>query len=171
MQNSLKEALRSALKSCGVDAAAVKLEHPSDLAHGDYATGAALQYAKQAGLPPRALAEQLVAALSELKGVEKIEIAGPGFINFHLSSAALATEAERARTEDMWGVNGVLSGKKIMIDYTQPNPFKPFHIGHLMSNAIGESLARLFQFSGAQVVRVNYQGDVGPHVAKALWAM
>src|SRR3989344_6101701 len=56
-----------------------------------------------------------------------------------------------------------------MVEYTDPNPFKEFHVGHLMSNAIGESIARLLEVSGAKVIRANYQGDVGPHVAKALW--
>ena len=58
-----------------------------------------------------------------------------------------------------------------MVEYTQPNPFKPFHIGHLMSNTIGETLTRILENAGATVVRANYQGDVGLHVAKALWGM
>jgi arginyl-tRNA synthetase len=58
-----------------------------------------------------------------------------------------------------------------MVEYTDPNPFKPFHIGHLMSNAIGESVARLVEYSGAETVHAIYQGDVGPHVAKAIWAI
>ena len=56
-----------------------------------------------------------------------------------------------------------------MVEYTDPNPFKEFHIGHLMSNAIGESIARVLETAGAQVIRANYQGDVGLHVAKAIW--
>jgi len=56
-----------------------------------------------------------------------------------------------------------------MVEYTQPNPFKPFHIGHLMSNTIGESISRIIEFSGAKTIRANYQGDVGPHVAKAIY--
>ncbi len=58
-----------------------------------------------------------------------------------------------------------------MVEYTDPNPFKQFHIGHLMSNAIGESIARILERSGAEVSRANYQGDVGPHVAKALYVL
>ena len=65
----------------------------------------------------------------------------------------------------------MLEGKKIMVEYTDPNPFKVFHIGHLMTNAIGESIARIFEYSGANVVRANYQGDVGLHVAKAMWQL
>lgn len=171
MKDVLTKALLSALKKCGVEAQTVVIEHPADLFHGDYATSAALQYAKQAGTAPRALAERLVEALGEVEGVSKIAIAGPGFINFTLAPSALAGSLKKAREEDMWGANSVLKGKKIMVEYTDPNPFKEFHIGHLMSNAIGEGISRLLQFSGAEVKRANYQGDVGPHVAKALWGL
>src|SRR3989344_2676022 len=63
------------------------------------------------------------------------------------------------------------SKKKKSIKYPAPNPFKPFHIGHLMTNAIGESIARILEVSGAAVSRANYQGDVGLHVAKAIWRL
>lgn len=172
----MKEAIRSAtlraLASIGIAARDVIVEHPAELSHGDYATSVALQYAKQAGLSPRVLAEKLVAALGSIDGVSKIEIAGPGFINFTLAPEVLATSLGTARTEDMWGANTTLAGKKIMVEYTDPNPFKEFHIGHLMSNAIGESIARLFEYSGAdEVRRVCYQGDVGLHVAKAMYVL
>ena len=181
IRGTLTAHLAKALTQCGVDAADVVIEHPAQLSNGDYATGAALQYAKQAGIAPRALAEKIVAALGTVEGVSKVEIAGAGFINFHLAPATLAVSVEEARKEDMpalrslggggWGANKNLAGKKIMVEYTDPNPFKEFHIGHLMSNAIGESISRLVQFSGAEVKRANYQGDVGPHVAKALWGL
>lgn len=70
-----------------------------------------------------------------------------------------------------FGQNNLFADKKVMVEYTQPNPFKPFHIGHLMSNAIGESISRIVEFSGAKTVRANYQGDVGPHVAKAIYEL
>jgi len=171
MRDVLKRAILAALSSRGIDAKSVVVEHPGELAHGDYATSAALQYAKEAGVSPRALAESIVEALGSVEGVEKIDIADPGFVNFHLSASSLKESVSNAMSEDMWGANEMLKGKKILIDYTQPNPFKPFHIGHLMSNTIGESLARLLQFSSAKTIRVNYQGDVGPHVAKAVWAI
>ena len=68
-----------------------------------------------------------------------------------------------------FGANESLKGQKIMIEYTDPNPFKEFHIGHLMSNAIGESLSKIIEFHGAEVKRACYQGDVGLHVAKAIY--
>lgn len=175
MRESLKKALESALRSVGISYDGdIPLEHPAELKNGDYSSGIAMRYAKEAKVAPKTLAEKIVAALltgqvGEIEGVAKIEVAGAGFINFYLTSEALADSLAKATTEDMWGANTTLSGKKIMVEYTDPNPFKEFHIGHLMSNAIGESISRLLQFSGAEVRRANYQGDVGPHVAKATW--
>src|SRR3989344_1658285 len=172
MRESLIRVIQTALQSVGVSAAEkVSLEHPADLKNGDYSSGVALQYAKQAGMAPRSLAEKIVATLGTIDGVAKNEIAGAGFINFYLTPAVLAESLEKARADDMWGANDNLAGKKMMVEYTDPNPFKEFHIGHLMSNAIGESISRLLQFSGAEVKRANYQGDVGPHVAKAIWGL
>ncbi len=171
MREKLEQALIVALQSVGIAAGSVVVERPAELGNGDYATSAALQYAKQAGMVPRALAEKLVETLGTLDGVAKIEVAGAGFINFYLAPGVLAASLEQARSEDMWGANTNQSGKKIMVEYTDPNPFKEFHIGHLMSNAIGEAISRLLQCSGAEVKRANYQGDVGPHVAKSIWGV
>ncbi len=167
----LKEIIAHAAKDAGISFSVgeISLEHPAELKNGDYSSGVALQYAKQAGIAPRVLAEKIVAALGEIPGVAKIEVAGAGFINFYLAPSELFGAIEEARIEDMWGSNTSRAGQTIMVEYTDPNPFKEFHIGHLMSNAIGESIARLLQFSGADVKRANYQGDVGPHVAKAIW--
>src|SRR3989344_4500660 len=173
IRNALKESIASSLNGLGisVEVEKVPLEHPAELKNGDYSSGVALQYAKQAGSAPRVLADKIAAALGTIDGIAKIEVAGAGFINFYLTPAALAGAVEMARKEDMWGSGTLNAGKKIMVEYTDPNPFKEFHIGHLMSNAIGESIARLMQFSGADVKRANYQGDVGPHVAKTIWGM
>lgn len=158
-------------KASGIPHEQVQLEHPTDLRNGDYSTSVALKLAKQAGLKPSALAEKIVAGIGKVEGVEKIEIAPAGFINFYLTSSVLAEAVEDARVEEKWGRNETNKGKKVMVEYTDPNPFKEFHIGHLMSNAVGESVARLIEFTGAEVKRANYQGDVGPHVAKAIWGL
>lgn len=171
MRETLEKALITALQSIDITAESVVVEHPTELMNGDYASGVALRFAKQAGVAPRELAEKIVSAMGTIAGISKIEIAGAGFINFYLDSAALAASLEKATSEDMWGANTHEAGKKIMVEYTDPNPFKEFHIGHLMSNAIGEAISRLLQFSGAEVKRANYQGDVGPHVAKAIWGV
>jgi arginyl-tRNA synthetase len=173
IQQDIKSQIQKALDSLGIQAEAITLEHPADLTHGDYSTNVALAYAKQAGKNPRALAEEVVAELikNQLPEIEKIEIAGPGFINFYLSQKFFADSIKTISETKNWGSNTLLSGKKVMVEYTQPNPFKPFHIGHLMSNAIGESISRIVEFSGAKTIHANYQGDIGPHVAKAIWAI
>ena len=174
MKDILISTIKEALKGLGIEAGAVTLEHPAELSHGDYSTNVALAYAKQASTNPRALAEKITAYISENKPfqIEAVEIAGPGFINFRLSKDFFAKSlSEIENAGRMFGANNSLSGKKVMVEYTQPNPFKPFHIGHLMSNAIGESISRIVEASGATTVRANYQGDVGPHVAKAIYML
>lgn len=174
MSDTLKDAIAGALGRLGIFVSAdeVVVEHTADFAHGDYASSVALVYAKQLGLSPRALAEKLVELLGEREGISSISIAGPGFINFTIAPSYLFEQLQSGREQgDAWGSSQVRAGSRVMVEYTQPNPFKPFHIGHLMSNAIGESLSRLIAFAGAEVVRANYQGDVGPHVAKAIWGM
>ena len=178
MQREIKEAVAKAANTAGISVSsdAVPLEHPAELGNGDYSSGISMQYAKQAGVKPRELAEKIVEELRSSTSlgptsIQRIEVAGAGFINFYLAPSALASAAEEARTKEDWGSNTSNEGKKVMVEYTDPNPFKEFHIGHLMSNAIGESIARLFEYSGAEVRRANYQGDVGPHVAKAIWGL
>ncbi len=123
---------------------------------------------------PKELAEVIAKKILEQKPefLSSVSVAGPGFINFTLSKKYLSdTIIHIIENPSDWGKTNVYAGKKVMVEYTQPNPFKPFHIGHLMSNAIGESISRLVEFSGAQTVRANYQGDVGLHVAKAIWGI
>ena len=171
IEKAITSALRGALKKLGIEGVDPVLDHPSDLAHGDYATNVALAAAKKAAVNPKQLAEKIAAELGVVDGVSKIEIAGPGFINFHLSRGTFTESISEILTPKEWGSGSRLSGKKIMYEYTDPNPFKVFHIGHLMSNAIGESLSRLGASQGATVFRANYQGDIGPHVAKCIWAL
>lgn len=172
LSRTIREALSKALQGAGVSIAPadVPLEFPSELSHGDYASGVALAKAKEAALSPRALAEKVVLTMGTIAGVSKIDIAGPGFINFTLSPESVAHTIEEARQEP-WGRGNAAAGKQMVFEYTDPNPFKAFHIGHLMSNAIGEALSRAAQFAGAKVVRANYQGDVGVHVACAIWGI
>ncbi|MBI2888399.1 MAG: arginine--tRNA ligase [Parcubacteria group bacterium] len=167
----LKNSIRGVFDGLGIVVKEIHLEHPEVPAHGDFSTNAALHYAKEAGKSPRELADILAEKLraAGIMAVEKIEVAGPGFVNFRLSREFFSDAVKEILKEgNNYGKSATRAGKKIMIEYTDPNPFKEFHIGHLMSNAIGESLARLLEFSGAEVKRANYQGDVGLHVAKAL---
>ena len=169
IRESIEQAVRDALTSLGAGDASFVVSRPTEMSHGDYATNAALAAAKALKKNPREVAESLIETLS-IEGIEKIEVAGAGFINFFLSKETTMKEVAAAANAG-YGANALYAGKKIMVEYTDPNPFKEFHIGHLMSNAIGESIARLLEASGAQVLRANYQGDVGPHVAKALFVL
>jgi arginyl-tRNA synthetase len=165
----IAEAIAKALNELGIESVTPVLERPADMTHGDYATGVALAAAKQVGKSPHELAEAIVKKLPAIAFVEKTEVAGPGFINFYLTRDYFLGNLKEIT--DGYGKGDVLAGKTVLVEYTQPNILKPFHIGHLMSNAIGESLSRLIENAGADVKRLNYQGDVGLHIAKALWGI
>lgn len=173
MQDVIRTAINEILEELGLTGADFVVEHPTELSHGDYASNVAMVVGKLVGKAPREFAEQIRAALEgQIEYVDKIEVAGPGFINFHLSRDFFIQEVERVLTEtEKWGSSEAWKDKVVLVEYTDPNPFKEFHIGHLFTNAVGESIARLFLAQGADVRRVNYQGDVGLHVACAIYGM
>lgn len=174
IKEKLAELIEGTLTALGVAGVKVSLEHPAELAHGDYATNVAMAAAKAAGKNPRALAEEIVAKLKDGndEALADISVAGPGFINFKLSNTYFANAlSESLEVGDAFGKNETLANRKVIVEYTDPNPFKEFHIGHLMSNTIGESISRLVEASGAETKRACYQGDVGLHVAKAIWVL
>ena len=174
IEEKIRKIIGEGLEKLGVESPEVSLEHPDDVSNGDYSTSAALAYAKKLKVNPKKLSEEIVRYIVQKKPeeIEKVEVAGPGFINFYLARDFFTKQVEViVKNPENFGKSASLAGQKIMVDYTDPNPFKEFHIGHLMSNAIGESICRVFESSGAKVVRVCYQGDVGLHVAKALWGV
>lgn len=145
-------------------------DQPEDIAHGDYATNIAFTLAKQKGISPKACADELVVILEEKLStvVEKIEVAGPGFINFFLKDDVRTDEVEELATH---GVLRPLLDEQALVEYTDPNCFKVFHIGHLMANAIGESLSRIYETKGYDVTRVCYPSDIGRNVAMGVWGV
>ena len=173
MESVIRTAVEAVCKELGIDEIAFNVEHPNELSHGDYACNVAMVAAKQLGKNPRELADAIVTKLEgQIEYVEKVEIAGPGFINFHMARDFFREEIARANTLGAdWGKNDTWKDKIAIIEYTDPNPFKELHIGHLVPNALGESLARLFMFAGADTKRVTFQGDVGMHVAKAMYGL
>ncbi|MEK7480719.1 MAG: arginine--tRNA ligase [Patescibacteria group bacterium] len=157
-------------------AAAIPLDHPDQPEHGDYASSIAMARAREEKRAPMEIAKEIKESIEQDPAftnlLDHIEVAPPGFLNFFFSRSAIAEHiASIGARPDAWGKNSAYRGKKVMVEYTDPNPFKEFHIGHLMSNAIGEAISRIIELSGAEIKRVNYQGDVGLHVAKAVWAM
>ena len=178
MKEKIENLIKNSLKEFDIETNNIFLEHPADIKMGDYSTNVAMVLAKENKTSPKELAEKIAGEINKMIAisldlrldVDRVE-AKNGFINFYLSKNFLIDSIKEILENKNFGKNNYFDGKKVMIEYTDPNPFKPFHIGHLMSNAIGESISRIFEFSGAKVVRANYQGDVGPHVAKAVYQM
>jgi len=178
----------------GVIGMDIELEHPGLMDHGDYTTNVAMHLSSSHDASrenlrdfvarfslddamlanPRLIAEKLKEKLSEdnklLKYISKIEVAGPGFINFWLKEEVLMDNLkEIVAQKTKYGNSNELKSRKIMVEYAHPNTHKELHVGHMRTLTLGESLARIFEATGAQVFRANYQGDVGPHVAKSIW--
>ena len=170
----VKKIVKEVVKELKLPRVKFVVEYPADEGFGDYSTNVALVLANKTKENPKELAKAM-AKLLEKKAkdwVEKVEASGPGFINISIKTEYIVKQIEGVlKGKDSFGKNDRLKSKKIMIEFTDPNPFKEFHIGHLYSNIVGESLCRLLETSGAEVKRVNYQGDVGMHVAKALYGL
>lgn len=173
MIERIRSAVDQALAAIGAGQVLFAIEWPTETAHGDFAVNAAMAASKQLGKSPREIAEALMPMLAEALGedAEKVEVAGPGFVNITLSRKYFAREMGDALKSKKWGWNESGASTSVMVEYSNPNPFKELHIGHLMSNVVGESLSRLLEASGRHVLRDTFGGDVGPHVAKALWAI
>lgn len=174
MEERIKSAIQDYLTKAGVPDVAFVVERPTVLAHGDYATNAALAAAKTLSKNPHQLADELAHALKDSLGelVSDVVSAGPGFVNVTLSIDAVRLQtAEAAAKGEDWGKGNEEAGKRVIIEYSNPNAFKEMHAGHLVGMVIGESLSRLIQNEGATVARDTFGGDVGPNVAKALWAL
>jgi arginyl-tRNA synthetase len=172
MEDRIRSVVEKALSQMGAKDVSFAVEWPADMTHGDFAVNAALAASKQLGKLPREIAEVLQTALVNELGADasRVEIAGPGFVNITLSADALVQALQEAFTgPESWGKNDTHAGKRVMIEYGNPNPFKEMHIGHLVGAVIGESLSRLEEYSGSEVFRDTFGGDVGPQVAKALW--
>mgnify|MGYP000949305910 CR=1 FL=1 len=131
---------------------------------GDYSTNVAMQLAGRLQKNPRELADEIAGKLKESGKFADASVAGPGFINLRLSDDMLMAEALREPAKP-------LSGKTVVAEYSDPNPFKVLHAGHLYTTIVGDAIARLLEQAGANVHRVNFGGDVGLHVAKNMWAI
>jgi len=154
---------------------AVELERPRDPAHGDVATNLALALAKSLKQKPRAVAERLVATLQLPQGlVRKIEIAGPGFINFFLAEAQLASVLEAVLAAgELYGRGDGGRGTRVNVEFVSANPTGPLHVGHGRGAALGDGIASLLEWTGHAVTREFYVNDAGAQIdklARSLWA-
>jgi arginyl-tRNA synthetase len=174
---AVKESLRAlvataveALRAAGTLPADVAtpdftVERPKDRAHGDFATNAAMLLARPARSNPRALAQALVEALPPSPDLAKVEIAGPGFVNFHLAPAAYEREVARVLAEGAgYGRSDEGGGVRVGVEYVSANPTGPLHVGHGRAGAIGDCIARLLAATGWEVVREYYYNDAGAQI-------
>ncbi|MFT4836001.1 MAG: arginyl-tRNA synthetase [Psychromonas sp.] len=139
----------------------INIDRTKDKSHGDYANNLALMLAKPAKQNPRHLAELLVANIPESTLVIKMEIAGPGFINFFINPNFLEKQIDSAYSNERLNVQMEANPQTIVIDYSSPNLAKEMHVGHLRSSIIGDAVARTLEFQGNKVVRQNHVGDWG----------
>jgi arginyl-tRNA synthetase len=170
-KQELRQALRAALVQVAGDAAApvAAFESPRQAAHGDLAITAAMPLARALGKNPREIAGAIVAALRAEAAVQRwvqaIEIAGPGFINLRLAPAARqAVVAEVLAAGEVFGLQPA-SGRRVMVEFVSANPTGPLHVGHGRNGALGDSICRLLQTQGAEVLREFYYNDAGVQIA------
>jgi len=143
--------------------AEVELTRP-DAQFGDFATNVALKLSGQLGKKPRDVAEELARGIRELDEVIEVTVAGPGFINIRLNDTALLK---------LWSIKAPQTYRHqvIVTEYSDPNPFKTLHAGHLYTSVMGDAISNLVATAGGDVHRVNFGGDVGLHVGKTMWAI
>ncbi len=150
-----------------VDVPEVRIERPKSRDHGDYATNVALALAKPAGMPPRDIATLLAEGLAQVAGIASAEVAGPGFVNIRLDSAA---QGELARTvveaADTWGHGTSLAGRTVNVEFISANPTGPLHLGHTRWAAVGDAIARVLAAAGASVATEFYINDRGVQMDK-----
>jgi arginyl-tRNA synthetase len=156
---------RGAADTVTVEQSHVALERPKNRAHGDWASNAAMQLAKRLGTNPRELATEIAGELTELDGVDSVDIAGPGFINITLEAAA-AGEVARTIVEsgEAFGRGDLYDGVRIDLEFVSANPTGPIHMGGVRWAAVGDSLARVFQAQGGLVTREYYFNDHGSQI-------
>ena len=154
----------------------------------DYASNIAMRLAKVAHKAPIVIAEEIKTELEKQGSSFEIEIAAPGFLNFSLSDNYFVQQIEQYAAADSAGdvpkneVDSVFArllhispdeyfGKTVVTEFSDPNPFKVLHVGHFYTSVVGDSISHLLELTGAKVIRTNFGGDVGLHVAKTIWAL
>ncbi|MGK9065926.1 arginine--tRNA ligase [Stutzerimonas chloritidismutans] len=168
MKDSIRHLIQQALTRLTQDGVVpeglsptIQVENTRDKTHGDFASNIAMMLAKPAGMKPRDLAQQLIDALPSDPAISKVEIAGPGFLNFFQNSSALAERLDAALQSATLCVSKAGPRQRVVIDLSSPNLAKEMHVGHLRSTIIGDAVARVLEFLGDDVIRQNHVGDWG----------
>jgi arginyl-tRNA synthetase len=171
IKEEIQKILQQAAKQAGVHTE-VTLDIPTQKEYGDYATSVALKSVKELKKAPFLIAEDIVKHIEKKGIIRDVKVIKPGFINLWIDPAAFVTAAEDL-ANGKFTVEPAHLGpeKKVMVEFAHPNTHKLFHIGHLRNIATGESVVRLLEAAGNKVIRSNYQGDVGLHIAKTLYSI
>jgi arginyl-tRNA synthetase len=177
IEHQLQQAFRTAITAAfGIDADPLVGVSQNEK-FGDYQSNAAMGLARQisertgAKINPRAVAEQIKAALQLGAMAQEITIAGPGFINVRLDPKWLATQLDSAIADERLGIAAIQSPKTVVVDYSGPNVAKQMHVGHLRSTIIGDAISRVLEFEGNRVIRQNHIGDWGTQFGRVVLAM
>lgn len=171
MNNKISDTINGiVLEEYGLKVNAILL--PTNHSFGDISTNIALQISSQISKSPPEIANFIAEKLKNIDGVNNVEVAGPGFINivFDLDVYAQVVD-EILGQADKFGDSTTYENKIVVAEYSDPNPFKVLHAGHLYTSLVGDSIANLLESAGAKVHRVNFGGDVGLHVAKTMWSI
>lgn len=131
---------------------------------GDFACSVALMLASEVGRSPREIAQEIADKIKTNEQIANVDVAGPGFINIKLTDKTLLSMAKVYPAQSF-------KGKVVLTEYSDPNPFKVLHAGHLYTTVAGDAISKLFEAAGAKVHRVNFGGDVGLHVGRTMWAI
>ncbi len=167
MQDALLKALESAVSNLGVPAGEIRLERPKDADHGDFTTNVAMTLARPLGRSPRDIAQDIRSALDGVSGLSRVEVAGPGFLNFYLDADTVGDVLRRIRKRgDEYGRSDVGHGAAIMVEFVSANPTGPLHLGHGRQAALGDGIAALLEWTGWVVHREFYFNDAGKQMEK-----
>ncbi len=138
---------------------------------GDYSTNIALQLAKTVKQNPLQIAQTISDRLQTQFSFQKVETKSPGFINIYLADQTIIDELKQTISQNNFGRTELYKNQKIVTEFSDPNPFKVLHVGHLYTSIIGDAISNIIEQAGGQVYRVNFGGDVGLHVAKSIWGI
>lgn len=172
ISNKLNNLVLKALSQIGeIGDSSFVVERPTDMSHGEYSTNAALVFSKVFSLKPIDIALKIKEIIEQdmPEFLERVEVANPGFVNFSINKKYFSQFVDHIIKNENLGYMDIYKNQKILVEHSSPNLFKPFHIGHMMNNTIGEAITRLAKRSGAEVSVISFPSDISLGVAKAIW--
>lgn len=161
IENLIKKSIETINPDNTVNVDNIRIDRTKDRAHGDFATNIAMLLAKPLKQAPRQIAQSIIDNLPKDEHISKIEIAGPGFINFFINKSSIADALEQMNSDPRLGIAKVAEPKTIVVDYSAPNVAKEMAVHHIRSTVIGDAVVRVLEFLGNKVIRANHIGDWG----------